>query len=167
MCVETAPARGSNIIRFERTGVSGSGDRAPAAELGLLDATTIGMGAMIGAGIFVRTGLAAEEFGEYVDTVVFPERAGARSAANAIEPLISSFEDVSGTLELFQIRVSEGAPVAGQTLSVISLPRGGLIVSDDDATDVTGPETTLDPGSVYVVAAEPAVVDEVMNTMRG
>jgi len=36
------------------------GDREPAAELGLLDATMIGMGAMIGAGIFVLTGLAAE-----------------------------------------------------------------------------------------------------------
>jgi APA family basic amino acid/polyamine antiporter len=34
--------------------------RSPSAELGLLDATMIGMGAMIGAGIFVLTGLAAE-----------------------------------------------------------------------------------------------------------
>jgi amino acid transporter len=34
-------------------------ERSPAAELGLLDATMIGMGAMIGAGIFVLTGLAA------------------------------------------------------------------------------------------------------------
>ena len=37
-----------------------SGERQPAAELSLLDATMIGMGAMIGAGIFVLTGLAAE-----------------------------------------------------------------------------------------------------------
>jgi amino acid transporter len=36
------------------------GERDPAAELGLLDATMIGMGAMIGAGIFVLPGLAAE-----------------------------------------------------------------------------------------------------------
>jgi APA family basic amino acid/polyamine antiporter len=34
--------------------------RSPEAELGLLDATMIGMGAMIGAGIFVLTGLASE-----------------------------------------------------------------------------------------------------------
>jgi amino acid transporter len=40
--------------------VSESGTRSPDAELGLLDATMIGMGAMIGAGIFVLTGLAAE-----------------------------------------------------------------------------------------------------------
>jgi len=36
------------------------GERAPEANLSLLDATMIGMGAMIGAGIFVLTGLAAE-----------------------------------------------------------------------------------------------------------
>ena len=40
--------------------MSGSQTRSPDAELGLLDATMIGMGAMIGAGIFVLTGLAAE-----------------------------------------------------------------------------------------------------------
>jgi len=40
--------------------MSSHGKRAPEAELGLLDATMIGMGAMIGAGIFVLTGLAAE-----------------------------------------------------------------------------------------------------------
>jgi amino acid transporter len=37
-----------------------TGDREPAAHLSLLDATMVGMGAMIGAGIFVLTGLAAE-----------------------------------------------------------------------------------------------------------
>ncbi|MFB6183729.1 MAG: APC family permease [Haloarculaceae archaeon] len=40
--------------------MSGRGDRSPEAELGLLDATMIGMGAMIGAEIFVLTGLAAD-----------------------------------------------------------------------------------------------------------
>ncbi|MEZ3114662.1 APC family permease [Halobaculum sp. MBLA0147] len=43
--------------------MSSHGDRSPEAELGLLDATMIGMGAMIGAGIFVLTGLAAETAG--------------------------------------------------------------------------------------------------------
>ncbi|WP_458329464.1 APC family permease [Haloplanus litoreus] len=40
--------------------MSSHGERSPEADLGLLDATMIGMGAMIGAGIFVLTGLAAE-----------------------------------------------------------------------------------------------------------
>jgi len=39
------------------------GSRSPAASLGLLDATMVGIGAMIGAGIFVLTGLAAETAG--------------------------------------------------------------------------------------------------------
>ncbi|WP_103029895.1 APC family permease [Salinibacter altiplanensis] len=40
-----------------------TGNRSPAAKLGLLDATMVGIGAMIGAGIFVLTGLAAETAG--------------------------------------------------------------------------------------------------------
>ncbi|MFB6361325.1 MAG: APC family permease [Halobacteriales archaeon] len=40
--------------------MANEGDRAPQASLGLLDATMVGIGAMIGAGIFVLTGLAAE-----------------------------------------------------------------------------------------------------------
>jgi APA family basic amino acid/polyamine antiporter len=41
-------------------GASGTGTRGPQQSLGLLDATMVGIGAMIGAGIFVLTGLAAE-----------------------------------------------------------------------------------------------------------
>ena len=48
---------------LEGVGVSSHGERTPEATLGLLDATMIGMGAMIGAGIFVLTGLAAEVAG--------------------------------------------------------------------------------------------------------
>jgi amino acid transporter len=42
---------------------STSGEREPTRSLGLLDATMVGMGAMIGAGIFVLTGLAAKTAG--------------------------------------------------------------------------------------------------------
>lgn len=108
-----------------------------------------------------------EQFERFVDSVVFPERGGARTAANAIESDVTVLEDVTGTLEIFQIKVAENAPVAGRQLADIALPRGSLIVSDDDGNQTAGPETTLDPGRVYIVAAEPDVTDEVMNLMRG
>jgi amino acid transporter len=43
--------------------MSEAGQRSPRQSLGLLDATMVGVGAMIGAGIFVLTGLAAETVG--------------------------------------------------------------------------------------------------------
>jgi len=43
--------------------MSHAGSRSPGVSLGLLDATMVGIGAMIGAGIFVLTGLAAETAG--------------------------------------------------------------------------------------------------------
>ncbi|MFC7133368.1 MULTISPECIES: potassium channel family protein [Salinibaculum] len=108
-----------------------------------------------------------QEFEQFVDAVVYPERAGARAAANAIEPDVSSLEDVTGELDIMQIRVREDAPVAGRTLSDIALPRGSLIISDAAGDRMAGPETVLEPGQTYVVAVEPDVADEVMNLMRG
>jgi trk system potassium uptake protein TrkA len=109
----------------------------------------------------------AEEFDRFVDSVIFPERAGARAATNAIEPDVSSLSDVTGELDIMEIRVRAEAPVAGRTLSEIALPRGSLVVSDAAGDKISGPETVLEAGETYVVAAEPSVVDEVMNLMRG
>lgn len=51
--------------------MSHAGERSPATSLGLLDATMVGIGAMIGAGIFVLTGLAAEIAGPAAILVFF------------------------------------------------------------------------------------------------
>lgn len=107
------------------------------------------------------------EFADFVDEVVFPERAGARAAVNAIEPRVAALEDVTGELNILDIHVAEGAPVAGRPLSEVALPRGALIISDEAGNNIAGSETTLDPGKSYIVAAEPEVVDEVVNLMRG
>nr|WP_247009667.1 TrkA C-terminal domain-containing protein [Halorientalis litorea] len=125
--------------------MSSHGERTPEATLGLLDATMIGMGAMIGAGIFVLTGLAAEVVGGAVQTIA----------------------DVVGDLEVFEIRVADGAPAANKRLADIALPAGSLVVSGDDGNRIARPDTTLDPGKRYVVAVEPAVTEEVMNLFRG
>lgn len=109
-----------------------------------------------------------EAYTRFVDAIVFPERAGARVAANEIVGSdVQTLADVTGTLDIMQIRVAEGAPAAGKTLTEVRFPEGTLIVSDEDGEQVARPDTTLTPGKLYVVAVEPDVVDEVMNLMRG
>ena len=111
---------------------------------------------------------AGEEYTRFVDAVVYPERAGARVAANEIVGSdVQSLADVTGELDIMQIRVAEGAPAAGKTLAEVRFPEGTLVISDDDGGRVSRPETTLTPGKRYLVAVESDVVDEVMNLMRG
>jgi trk system potassium uptake protein TrkA len=111
---------------------------------------------------------AAEHYGRFVDGIVFPELAGARVATNRIVgAAVQTLSDVTGPLEIMEIRVAEDAPAADKSLSDIRLPEGALVVSDDDGERVAGPETTLDAGTTYVVAAESDVVGEVMNLFRG
>jgi trk system potassium uptake protein TrkA len=109
-----------------------------------------------------------DAYTRFVDAVLFPERAGARVAANEIVGSdVQTLADVTGTLDIMLIRVAEGAPAAGKTLTDVRFPAGTLIVSDDDGERVARPDTTLTPGSRYIVAVEPDVAEEVMNLMRG
>jgi trk system potassium uptake protein TrkA len=111
---------------------------------------------------------AGEAYTRFVDAVLFPERAGARVAANEIcGSDVQTLADVTGNLDIMLVRVEEGAPAAGRTLSEIRFPAGTLIVSDDDGQQIARSDTTLTPGNHYVVAVEPDVVNEVMNLMRG
>jgi trk system potassium uptake protein TrkA len=104
----------------------------------------------------------------FVDAVLFPERAGARVAANEIIGSdVQTLADVTGNLDIMLVRVAEGAPAAGKRLTDVRFPAGTLIVSDDDGHQVARPDTTLTAGKRYVVAVEPDVADEVMNLMRG
>jgi trk system potassium uptake protein TrkA len=112
--------------------------------------------------------VAGQAYTRFVDAVLFPERAGARVAANEIVGSdVQTLADVTGTLDIMLVRMAEGAPAAGKTLQEVRFPEGTLIVSDDDGERIARPETTLTPGRRYVVAVEPDVVDEVMNLMRG
>lgn len=107
-------------------------------------------------------------YGRFVDAVTYPERAGARVATNEILGSdVQTLADVTGSLDVMQIRVAEGAPAAGKTLTDVRFPAGTLVVSDSDGTRIAGPDTELIAGSRYVVAVEPEVVEEVMNLMRG
>jgi len=109
-----------------------------------------------------------EGYERFVDETVFPEGAGARVAANEIEESdVRTLADVTGTLDIMEIRVEEGAPAAGKALREVRFPAGTLVISDDDGERVARPETTLAPGKRYVIAVEPDVADEVMNLLRG
>mgnify|MGYP000008804870 FL=1 len=109
-----------------------------------------------------------EGYDRFVDETVFPEGAGARVAANEIEGSdVRTLADVTGTLDIMEVRVEEGAPAAGKALQSVRFPAGTLVISDDDGEQVARPETTLTPGKRYVIAVEPNVADEVMNLLRG
>jgi trk system potassium uptake protein TrkA len=113
-----------------------------------------------------RTG--GESYTRFVDAVVFPERAGSRVAANEIIGSdVQTLADVTGNLDIMLIRVADGAPAAGKPLSDVRFPEGTLVVSDDNGERIARADTTLRPGSRYVIAVEPTVVDEVLNLMRG
>jgi trk system potassium uptake protein TrkA len=107
-------------------------------------------------------------YDQFVDETVFPEEAGARVAVNEIEGSdVRTLADVTGRLDIMEIRVKEGAPAANKALSDVRFPTGALVISDDDGDRVARPETTLRPGMRYVIAVDPDVADEVLNLLRG
>ena len=109
-----------------------------------------------------------EAYTRFVDAVLFPERAGARVAANeTVGSDVQTLADVTGNLDIMLVRVARGAPAAGKQLTDVRFPAGTLIVSDGDGHRIARPDTTLTPGSRYIIAVEPDVADEVMNLMRG
>lgn len=109
-----------------------------------------------------------ETYTRFVDAVVFPERAGARLAANEIIGSdVQTLSELVGTIDVMLIRVGEGAPAAKKQLTDVRFPKGTLVVSTEEGERIAGSETTLTPGQRYVVAVEPDVADEVLNLMQG
>ncbi|ELZ34581.1 potassium channel family protein [Halorubrum distributum] len=111
---------------------------------------------------------AGEAYTRFVDAVLFPERAGARVAANEVLGSdVQTLADVTGDLDIMLIRVAEGAPAAEKSLAEVRFPAGALVVSDADGHRIAGSDTSLTPGERYVVAVEPDVADEVLNLLQG
>lgn len=109
-----------------------------------------------------------EAYTRFADAVIFPERAGGRLAATAmVGEDVQAFSEAPGELELVYVRVAEGAPAAGKTLGNVAFPEGSLVISGEAGNRVASAETVLEPGEQYIVAAESAVVDEVVNLLRG
>lgn len=109
-----------------------------------------------------------EEFKQLVDDVVFPERASVKTAVNALSGSdVRTFEDVTGEMEVFDIRVAPDSPVAGQLLDDADLPEGSLVISGAGGERTATSETQLAGGQRYIVAADPAAADTVISAFRG
>ncbi|MEF8976441.1 MAG: TrkA family potassium uptake protein [Halapricum sp.] len=105
---------------------------------------------------------------EFVDEIIYPERAGSKAAINRIQgDDIRTLEDVTGDLDILDVRVDPRSPVAGKQLNEVRLPDGSHVISDADGTEVARPETTLKPDRRYLVAAEPSVADDVHKLLVG
>lgn len=105
---------------------------------------------------------------EFVDGIVYPERAGSKAAINRIQGNdIRTLEDVTGDLDVLDVRIDPRSPAAGKELKEILFPDGSQVISDADGTEIARPETTLEPGRRYLVAAEPSVADDVHKLLVG
>ncbi|SDX76179.1 potassium channel family protein [Halobellus clavatus] len=112
-----------------------------------------------------------EEYEEMVDAVVYPEELAAYAAANEVIKIsdggVRTIEEITDDLELMEITVSENAPVAGKTLEAVSLPRGAVVVADNESDQFPGPDTVFEPGRAYILAVRTGVTDEVVRLLRG
>jgi trk system potassium uptake protein TrkA len=80
---------------------------------------------------------------------------------------IRTLEDVTGDLDVLDVRIDPRSPAAGKELKEILFPDGSQVISDADGTEIARPETTLEPGRRYLVAAEPSVADDVQKLLVG
>lgn len=105
---------------------------------------------------------------EFVDRIVYPERAGAKAAVNQIlGDDVRALEDVAGDLDVLEIRVGPEAPAAGERLDAIGFPERSHVVFDITKGGVPQPDTRLEAGRRYLVAAQPGVVDTAKRLLTG
>jgi trk system potassium uptake protein TrkA len=110
---------------------------------------------------------AGDEYSEYVDEVYFPERASVRAAVNALTGSdVRTIEEVTGDLEILDIRVGYGAPAAGEVVSDV-LPEGSVVIAETDGHVAVQHSTTLVEGRRYLIAADRDVVGEVIRQCTG
>jgi trk system potassium uptake protein TrkA len=114
------------------------------------------------------TAAGSDDYGQLVDEVVFPERASVKTAVNALSGSdVRTFEDVTGEMEVFDIRVASESPLAGELLNDVALPAGSLVISGAGGERTATSETRLEAGERYVVAADPDASDGVISAFRG
>ena len=114
------------------------------------------------------TDVEGDEYEQLVDKVVFPERASVKTAVNALSGSdIRTFEDVTGEMEVFDIRVAANSPIAGAVLDEVDLPEGSLVISGAGGEQTATSGTRLEAGERYIVAADADASDAVISAFRG
>ncbi len=105
---------------------------------------------------------------EFIDEIVYPERTGSKATVNRIQQDdVRTLEQVTGELNILNIRVHPQSPAAGKQLNEILLPDGYHVISDAEGTEVARPETTLERSRRYLVAAEASILDDVQKLLIG
>jgi len=108
-----------------------------------------------------------DEYKQLVDEVVFPERASVKTAVNALSGSdVRTFEEVTGEMEVFDIRVAADSTVAEQRLADIDLPEGSLVISGAGGERTATSETRLEAGKRYIVATDPDATDSVISAFQ-
>lgn len=109
----------------------------------------------------------ADEYEQLVDKVVFPERASVKTAVNALSGSdVRTFEEVTGEMEVFDIRVAPDSAVAGHRLNDVELPEGSLVISGAGGERTATSETRLEADEQYIIAADPDASDSVISAFR-
>jgi K+ transport systems, NAD-binding component len=109
-----------------------------------------------------------EEFKQLVDEVVFPERASVKTAVNALSGSdVRTFENITGEMEVFDIRVAPESPITGELLDDADLPEKSLVISGAGGDRTATSETRLEAGERYIIAADPDAADAVISMLRG
>jgi tetratricopeptide (TPR) repeat protein len=66
-----------------------------------------------------------------------------------------------------ELRVATGAPIAGQRLAEVQMPRSGRVLSRASGEAVDEAESVFAPGEAYVVAVSEETAGEVIRLFRG
>jgi len=109
-----------------------------------------------------------DAYEDITDATILPPELSASAAADVlsgdeVRTVVGDHHD----LEILEVEVTPGAPVAGRTLADISLPTGCLVISGQNRCCVARGDTELEAGERYIVGVESDVVDEVLSLFRG
>jgi trk system potassium uptake protein TrkA len=101
-----------------------------------------------------------EAYREFFEDLTLVSASSVAASANALgASATTAVREHVGGLDVFELTVAEGAPVAGKPLARADLPEGCLVVCRDGADRRAGAKTVLESGRTYVLAVEPTDVE--------